>query len=57
MDALAGPEQLMYGESAASEIEMFIVIFTPEMVASADGRRKQLNSGIQDCYCPVGGVQ
>ena len=52
MDALAGPEQLMYGESAASEIEMFIVIFTPEMVASADGRRKQLNSGIQDCYCP-----
>ena len=28
----------MYGESAARNIEMFILIFTPEMVASADGQ-------------------
>ena len=38
MDALAGREQLTYGELAVREMETFIVIFTLEMVASADGR-------------------
>lgn len=34
MDALAGVEQLTYGELAVREIDTFIVIFTLEMVAS-----------------------
>ena len=38
MDAFAGREQLTYGELAVREMETFIVIFTLEMVASADGR-------------------